>query len=309
MSHAADFMALPDTPRLTLANLTAPSCLVGASGSLAPFEITIEGGRIAAGTAGERVDMRGALVFPAFVDLHTHLDKSQIWSRAPNPDGTSDSAPAGGRRRPHRPLVRGGRAPPDGVRASLRLRARHAGDPHPPRLLSPPARDLLRRLPGAAGRLGGADRAPGGKPLQRRRARGRGGVRGDRGRGGRLGRRPRLHRHAASGASSPARRPPRDGRKARNGGGPACGRDRRSRLRQPARRRRVRARDRVRRPGHRRPLLLARGSGGGRGARHPRPRCESRHQRGEPPDVQPVPPGPGGRPERRAGAGSPSCTR
>lgn len=91
MSHATDFATLPDVPRLTLANLTAPSCLVGAPGSLTSVDLTIEGGRIAAGT-GERVDMRGAMVFPAFVDLHTHLDKSQIWSRAPNPDGTSDSA-------------------------------------------------------------------------------------------------------------------------------------------------------------------------------------------------------------------------
>ncbi len=92
MSHATDFVTLPDAARLTLANLTAPSCLVGAPGSLAPLDLTIEGGRIAAGTADERVDMRSAMVFPAFIDLHTHLDKSQIWSRAPNPDGTSDSA-------------------------------------------------------------------------------------------------------------------------------------------------------------------------------------------------------------------------
>ena len=92
MSGTTDFMTLPDVPRLTLANLTAPACLVGAPGSLAPLDLTIEGGRIVAGTAGERVDMMGAMVFPAFVDLHTHLDKSQIWSRAPNPDGTSDSA-------------------------------------------------------------------------------------------------------------------------------------------------------------------------------------------------------------------------
>ena len=92
MSNATDFMALPDVPRLTLANLTAPSCLVGAPGSLAPLDLTIEGGRIVPGETGERVDMKGATVFPAFIDLHTHLDKSQIWPRAPNPDGTSDSA-------------------------------------------------------------------------------------------------------------------------------------------------------------------------------------------------------------------------
>ena len=91
MSSAKDFVTLPDVPRLTLANLTAPSCLVGAPGSLASLDLTIEGGRLVSGT-GERVDMKGAMVFPAFVDLHTHLDKSQIWSRAPNPDGTSDSA-------------------------------------------------------------------------------------------------------------------------------------------------------------------------------------------------------------------------
>jgi len=28
------------------------------------------------------------MVFPAFVDMHTHLDKGHIWGRAPNPDGT-----------------------------------------------------------------------------------------------------------------------------------------------------------------------------------------------------------------------------
>lgn len=33
-------------------------------------------------------DCRGGLVFPAFVDLHTHLDKGHIWPRKENPDGT-----------------------------------------------------------------------------------------------------------------------------------------------------------------------------------------------------------------------------
>ena len=32
--------------------------------------------------------MNGALVFPAFVDMHTHIDKGHIWPRSPNPDGT-----------------------------------------------------------------------------------------------------------------------------------------------------------------------------------------------------------------------------
>jgi len=38
------------------------------------------------------VDLRGGMVFPCFVDLHTHLDKGQTCDRAPNPDGTFASA-------------------------------------------------------------------------------------------------------------------------------------------------------------------------------------------------------------------------
>lgn len=38
------------------------------------------------------VDCRGGLVFPCFVDMHTHLDKGHAWERSPNPDGTFSSA-------------------------------------------------------------------------------------------------------------------------------------------------------------------------------------------------------------------------
>ncbi|MEL6854370.1 MAG: cytosine deaminase [Cyanobacteria bacterium J06607_13] len=38
------------------------------------------------------VDLRGGLVWPCFVDMHTHLDKGHIWSRSPNPDGTFAAA-------------------------------------------------------------------------------------------------------------------------------------------------------------------------------------------------------------------------
>ncbi len=34
------------------------------------------------------VDLRGGLILPCFVDMHTHLDKGHIWERSPNPDGT-----------------------------------------------------------------------------------------------------------------------------------------------------------------------------------------------------------------------------
>lgn len=37
-------------------------------------------------------ELNGGIVFPCFVDLHTHLDKGHIWNRAPNPDGTFNSA-------------------------------------------------------------------------------------------------------------------------------------------------------------------------------------------------------------------------
>jgi len=32
------------------------------------------------------------MVWPTFVDMHTHIDKGHIWPRKPNPDGTFDSA-------------------------------------------------------------------------------------------------------------------------------------------------------------------------------------------------------------------------
>ncbi|MEX0269173.1 cytosine deaminase [Leptolyngbyaceae cyanobacterium UHCC 1019] len=34
------------------------------------------------------VDLQGGMVFPCFVDMHTHLDKGHLWERAPNLTGT-----------------------------------------------------------------------------------------------------------------------------------------------------------------------------------------------------------------------------
>ncbi|MEL6815195.1 MAG: cytosine deaminase [Cyanobacteria bacterium J06598_3] len=39
-----------------------------------------------------RVDVRSGLIWPCFVDVHTHLDKGHIWPRSPNPDGTFGGA-------------------------------------------------------------------------------------------------------------------------------------------------------------------------------------------------------------------------
>jgi cytosine/creatinine deaminase len=68
--------------------------------NLLSVDIEIEAGAIAAiTTAGTfssnnvpSVDLSGGMVWPCFVDMHTHLDKGHIWPRATNVDGTFDSA-------------------------------------------------------------------------------------------------------------------------------------------------------------------------------------------------------------------------
>ncbi|MEM9442549.1 MAG: cytosine deaminase [Pseudomonadota bacterium] len=91
-----DFRTLPD-PKLfdgrpiTLGNLTIPACLLGQPGGLIKTDLSIEKGLIT-DTTGFLVDMQGAMVFPAFIDMHTHLDKGHIWARSSNPDGTFSGA-------------------------------------------------------------------------------------------------------------------------------------------------------------------------------------------------------------------------
>lgn len=82
-----DFRRLPEGPRLRLDNVTVPACLLGQSGDLLRTSLVIDGDRIGTGDA-PAVDMGGALLLPAFIDMHTHLDKGHIWQRSPNPDGT-----------------------------------------------------------------------------------------------------------------------------------------------------------------------------------------------------------------------------
>lgn len=82
-----DFLALPVGP-LTLTNLTAPGCLVGSDAETAHVDLGISDAALTAPGPGQTVDMKGAMVFPAFIDMHTHLDKGHIWGRSPNPDGT-----------------------------------------------------------------------------------------------------------------------------------------------------------------------------------------------------------------------------
>ena len=95
-----------DADRYRLANAGVAVCLLDdASGltsdhdgiALADFDIA--DGRIAAirptgatEPEGAVVDLRRGLVWPCFVDMHTHLDKGHIWERAPNPDGSFEQA-------------------------------------------------------------------------------------------------------------------------------------------------------------------------------------------------------------------------
>ena len=82
----AGFLDIPEG-HVTLANLTLPGCLAGTEGDLIRRDISISQGRIVE-DEGHRIDMGGALAFPCFTDMHTHLDKGHIWPRAANPDGT-----------------------------------------------------------------------------------------------------------------------------------------------------------------------------------------------------------------------------
>ena len=62
------------------------------------FDLRIAAGRVVALTlasgAIDGIDMDGGQVWPCLIDAHVHLDKTQIWSRAANPDGTHAGAAA-----------------------------------------------------------------------------------------------------------------------------------------------------------------------------------------------------------------------
>ncbi len=87
-------MRLPSEGPYTLANVRAPASLVEglATGSadhegVVGLDLGVAFGRLTAPGAGDRVDAGGRMLWPAPVDLHTHLDKGQIWPRARNADG------------------------------------------------------------------------------------------------------------------------------------------------------------------------------------------------------------------------------
>ena len=81
-----DFMVLP-SGEFTLKNITVPAAIFGQRGDLISTDIGIVDGQISA-PGGKVIEMAEAMVLPAFVDCHTHLDKGHILPRAQNPDGT-----------------------------------------------------------------------------------------------------------------------------------------------------------------------------------------------------------------------------
>ena len=75
-------------------SLTEARGIEGDRDGLALADIAIGNGRIesivasAAAPAAGAIDLGGRMIFPAFVDCHTHIDKGHIWPRKRNPDGS-----------------------------------------------------------------------------------------------------------------------------------------------------------------------------------------------------------------------------
>jgi cytosine/creatinine deaminase len=103
---ARGFAAVPRARRYVLANATLPAALVNnppgvadANGLIAA-DVTVRDGRIERLDPPNRptrlpaLDMHGGMIFPTFVDMHTHIDKGHIWPRKQNPDGTFEAAMA-----------------------------------------------------------------------------------------------------------------------------------------------------------------------------------------------------------------------
>ena len=137
----AGFAAVPDAPRYVLANATVAGVLLDGArrraGRRRPVRRRHRHRRRPdrarsprPGSADRRLprlDLDRGMVWPAFVDIHTHLDKGHIWPRQPNPDGTFMGAldAVGADREANWSAE--DVAPAHGVRAALRLCARHRG--------------------------------------------------------------------------------------------------------------------------------------------------------------------------------------
>ena len=107
----AGFVSIPDVPHYWLTNGRVPRCFLAAPERWEPIaalqafphqeelvavDMEIQAGAIArilptgqaTGDDHPAVDLNQGLIWPCFVDMHTHLDKGHTWPRCPNPDGT-----------------------------------------------------------------------------------------------------------------------------------------------------------------------------------------------------------------------------
>ena len=99
-------MLIPNVDNYWLKNAHVPACLLEPQQfnqqtreGLVLVDLQIVEGVIAEiltapSSAGDlaEVDLKKRLIFPRFIDLHTHLDKSHIWERSPNSTGTFEQA-------------------------------------------------------------------------------------------------------------------------------------------------------------------------------------------------------------------------
>jgi cytosine deaminase len=97
------FAEIPAARRFAITNATIPTALLKdaapTSAGWTRHDIVIADGKIErvappgkADAALLRIDLDNGMVWPCFVDMHTHLDKGHIWPRKPSPDGTFPSA-------------------------------------------------------------------------------------------------------------------------------------------------------------------------------------------------------------------------
>jgi cytosine/creatinine deaminase len=92
----------PNSDDVWLRDARVPAAFLAAtfgpadSEGLVRLDLRITSGRIAAlaplGSAPDGIDLDGGQVWPGLIDAHVHLDKTQIWPRAANPDGTHAGA-------------------------------------------------------------------------------------------------------------------------------------------------------------------------------------------------------------------------
>ena len=85
--------------RATVPTVMVPQGLPAAGDGLAAADIWITSGLVTdiscdarPGDGRAEIDLARAMVWALPVDCHTHVDKGQVWSRTPNPDGTFEAA-------------------------------------------------------------------------------------------------------------------------------------------------------------------------------------------------------------------------